>query len=278
VMSYLWQRCVLETSQQVGTDFPTQFCNEGYDCFASELHYSTLLTRDYTPVDCTGPGKDFTRKVVVSCIHFVKPSATMWLMHVAIAHSLTQMHFKVYEVMVWVAGHSRCVRRIFGLLVALSLFIFLGLFFGGVMLEFVSSWLSFVMSLSMPVFLHTVWRSGEILEELWQAQAKDAQLSMEEHFKQALTQLPDVPLEDSHQEERIELVTASRLQMARNLLRMPMPSLRRVKLPSLGSWSSDASARPRGGNSEPSSPVAGGPPCAEQDVQEERELHPSAEA
>lgn len=189
VLSYLWQHLVVETSQQVGRDFPSDQCRDQYDCFASDLHYTTLFTHKHEPVDCSKEA-EFVKKMVVSCIRFVKPSGTHWLMHMAIGHSLTHMHLKGYEVLVWVAGNSRWFRRMIGVLVILSLGLFLGLFFGGVMLEFVSSWLSFVMSLSLPVFLHTVWRSGCILEDLWKQQAKHRHDSIEKHFKAALAALP----------------------------------------------------------------------------------------
>merc|ERR1719316_2185806 len=45
VLSYLWQHCVIETTQQVGTEFPNKQCDDGADCFASNLHFMTFVNR-----------------------------------------------------------------------------------------------------------------------------------------------------------------------------------------------------------------------------------------
>jgi len=156
------------------------------------MHYSTFLTYRHEAVDCHGDRRPFEKKVLVSCIQLVKPSAPQWLMHMAIAHSLTHMNMKSFEFMVWIAGNSPCVRRLVWVLLVISFIIFLGLFFGGVMLEFVSSWLSFVMSLSLPVFMFSVWKTSTLLEHLWRQQAKQAEDSIEQHFQQALAALPHV--------------------------------------------------------------------------------------
>merc|ERR1712003_36945 len=103
------------------------------DCFASELHFMTLFKRQYEPVNCQGEGVDFSSRVVVSCIRFVTPAASNWLMHIAIAHSVTQLNLKSFELMVWITGNSRCMRRFVGLMVFISLIVCVGLFFSGVM-------------------------------------------------------------------------------------------------------------------------------------------------
>jgi len=227
VLAYLWQHCVIQTSQQVGRDFPKDACDQGFDCFASPMHYSTFLTQRHEAVDCHGIRHQFEKKVVVSCIMFVKPSAQQWLMHVAIAHSLTQMNMKIYEFLVWTAGNSPCIRRLVWVVVVLSSIIFLGLFFGGVMLEFVSSWLSFVMSLSLPVFMFTVWKTSTLLEHLWNQKAKQAANSLEEHFQQALAALPAVGALPEDSERRMD---SSRSSSKVGLLHMRFPAPPKLSL------------------------------------------------
>jgi len=190
VLSYLWQHCVLETSQQVGTEFPTTQCDIGADCFASDLHFITFFSRQYEPVDCK-EAHDFANRVVVSCIRFVPPTATTWLMHLAISHSVTQLNFKAFEVLVWIGGNSKWSRRVVGSLIFLSLSLFIGLFFAGVMSEFVSSWLSFVMSLTIPLFLHSTYRSSKQLERLWKQEAVKTQAALELHLNTAFADIED---------------------------------------------------------------------------------------
>merc|ERR1719375_1159618 len=96
VLSYLWQHCVLETAQVVGTKHPAWECDQKYTCFASKLQFITFMTRQYTTVDCADP-KDFDSSVVISCLRFVEPSMQNSLMHMAIAHSLMQLSLKTYE-------------------------------------------------------------------------------------------------------------------------------------------------------------------------------------
>jgi len=191
VLSYLWQHCVLETTQTVGKEFPAQQCEEELDCFASELDFVTFFDRGHVAIDCDGPREDFDDRVVVACIRFIVPSATRWLMHLAIAHSVTQLNFKCFEVSVWMGGNSSWVRNLLRLLVFITLAAFCGLFFGGVMSEFVSSWLSFVMSLTIPMFLYVAWRSSTHLEKLWKADSVRVQHTLEEHLNAAFANIED---------------------------------------------------------------------------------------
>jgi hypothetical protein len=189
-LSYLWQHCVLESRQQVGTSFPTERCAEKADCFASKFHYNTFFERQYQAVDCSDPEqKDFPSQVVVSCVRFVKPSAEIWLMQLAIAHSLMQFICKSYVVSVWVVGSSKVLRRatIFGVVATLS--VLLGLFFGEVVSTFISSWLSFVMSLSVPLFLGIVWKDGNALSRLLVQEARQNQVAIEERLNTAFDDL-----------------------------------------------------------------------------------------
>lgn len=89
----------------------------------------------------------------------------------------------------WIAGNSKWVRHFLGMLVFVTLVIFVGLFFGDVMSEFVSSWLSFVMSLSIPLFLYIVWTSGNALEVLWKEESMRVQSSIEEHLNCAFVDI-----------------------------------------------------------------------------------------
>jgi hypothetical protein len=180
VLSYLWEHCVLETQQLVGTEFPDNECERGMDCFASKLHFVTFFSHHHQHVDCNDHTKDpFETRMVVSCINIVQPTASNWLMHLAIAHSITQLNLKSFELMVWVGGNSKWMRRFVGLFAFISLAVFLGLFFGGVLAGFVSSWLSFVMSLSVPAFLYVVWQNAKALSSLWRTDAEQVQKSIE---------------------------------------------------------------------------------------------------
>mmetsp|Transcript_28302 Transcript_28302/g.64093 ORF Transcript_28302/g.64093 Transcript_28302/m.64093 type:complete len:377 (-) Transcript_28302:141-1271(-) len=187
VLSYLWQHCVMDTTQRVGTEFPQSQCSEMADCWTSELHFITLLRRQHTPVDCKAPPVDYPSRVVVSCIRFIDPSASSWLMHFAIAHSVTQLNLKSFELLVWVAGNSPNTRRMCGVLTFVSLSVCIGLFFGGVISEFASSWLSFVTTLSVPVFFHNVHQSAKLLEVLYSEESARVHVSIEQHFNQALS-------------------------------------------------------------------------------------------
>jgi hypothetical protein len=204
VLSYLWEHCVLETKQLVGTKFPKEECEQDLDCFASKLHFVTFFSHHHEHVDCSGPKDDFDTRMVVSCISFVTPTASNWLMHLAIAHSITQLNLKSFELMVWVGGNSRWMRRFVGMFVFISLAVFVGLFFGGVLAGFVSSWLSFVMSLSVPSFLYVVWQNAKALSSLWRADAEQVQLSIEAHLQGAFRDIESTihnENTESHQEQ-----------------------------------------------------------------------------
>eukprot|EP00931_Biecheleriopsis_adriatica_P120405 TRINITY_DN95529_c0_g1_i1.p1 TRINITY_DN95529_c0_g1~~TRINITY_DN95529_c0_g1_i1.p1 ORF type:complete len:399 (+),score=78.76 TRINITY_DN95529_c0_g1_i1:60-1199(+) len=201
VLSYLWEFCVFQTTTQVGRQFPEDQCKAEMDCFASEFHFLTFFNRDHQPVDCTAlstmresgqsvnVAEFFDNKVVVSCIAFVPPSATLWLMHLAIAHSQVQLTQKAFGVLTWSCGQSKIFHRVIAASGIIALGLFIGLFFGGVMTQFLSSWLAFVISLSVPVFCQIVWKSGRILQQLWLEESRRAQASIEENLASALKDL-----------------------------------------------------------------------------------------
>merc|ERR1719277_2075048 len=102
---------------------------------------------------------DFEDRVVVSCIAFVQPSAKHWLMHLGIAHSITQLTFKCYEVLVWVTGNSRLLRRTMCVFAFVSFAGTICIFFIGTVTTFTSSWLTVVTTFSIPIFSRTVWKT-----------------------------------------------------------------------------------------------------------------------
>lgn len=191
--SYLWQHCVLETNQQVGMGFPADECAKGADCFASRMHFTTLFNREHERIDCKAGEEGFSHedRMVVSCIRFIPPTATTWLMHLAISHSVTQLNFKAFELMVWIGGNSRWFRRLLGCLIFVSLASLVGLFFSGLIAEFVSSWLSFTMSLSIPMFLFAVFKNAKRLAQLWDMDAIQVQQHIEEHLSGAFADIED---------------------------------------------------------------------------------------
>ncbi|CAE8626119.1 unnamed protein product [Polarella glacialis] len=193
VLSYLWEHCVIQTTQRVGNEFPVSECLEGFDCFASELAYTTIFNRDHTPVDCKHPPPDmknfFSQKVVVSCVSFVPPEASKWFMHLAIAHSMVMLTQKAFGLLVWACGNSRWMHRVVAFASFATFTGFIGLFFSGVMTQFVSSWVAFVMSLSVSVFFYIVWKSGKIFQDLWLAESRALQTSIEMNLSLALADL-----------------------------------------------------------------------------------------
>eukprot|EP00429_Kryptoperidinium_foliaceum_P062975 CAMPEP_0176063112 /NCGR_PEP_ID=MMETSP0120_2-20121206/31475_1 /TAXON_ID=160619 /ORGANISM="Kryptoperidinium foliaceum, Strain CCMP 1326" /LENGTH=408 /DNA_ID=CAMNT_0017396683 /DNA_START=46 /DNA_END=1271 /DNA_ORIENTATION=+ len=189
VMSYLWQRCVLETVQLVTRNFPHEYCDANMDCFASELHISTVLRRSYDPIDCSAR-QPFSSDHVISCVRFVMPSATDWLMHIAIAHSVTQLNIKCFEVFVQLAGNSICIKMFFAVSFSVAVMAMPILYITGYMSRFVSSWLSFVMAFSVPVFLWSVWMMSKVYAELWRQKAEEVQRSIEMRLNSALAMLP----------------------------------------------------------------------------------------
>jgi len=191
VVSYLWQHCVMENLQTVGTSFPDQECRDGFQCFATDFHLLTLITHQHTMIDCdmeTG----FETRMVMLCVKFIQPAATTWLMHLAIAHSLTQLNFKAFEFLVWICGNSLVIRQFFGFLVfgtSVSLII---LFLADLNWGIFSSWLSFVTSMACPFFLFLVFRCSGALQHLWKLDAEHVQASIEKNLTTALRDVESV--------------------------------------------------------------------------------------
>lgn len=220
-LSYLWQNCVLDTDQTWGVDFPSQQCDRGMDCFAAEIHIATFFTRKYDPVCNSEEQNPFEKRTLVSCIALVQPTATNWLMHLGISYSITLFNFNVYSVLVWVTGKSRLARRTVFALILLSslgvLLMCLGVSFIG---EVPLSWLSILMSIWMPVFLYTSWRTGRLLRNIWDKEAQKVQSSIEEHLNLALSDFePESGAEladNSPDQETGDLQLRSRRYIARN--------------------------------------------------------------
>jgi len=210
VLSYLWQHLVLETTQVVGGEFPTQMCKERQSCFASDFELQTIITREYQAIDCDGPQTGFQNRVVISCVRFIPPDSTLWLMHFGIAHSVTQLNFKCFELLVWIVGNSPRTRFAIGLLTALTILGSLVLFIGGNLFH-VMSWLAFVLVFSVPIFLSTVWKSGKALEKLWKEDSLRAQMSIEEHLNAALSDIENEGhFESDHFEEKTVILKERR--------------------------------------------------------------------
>lgn len=188
VLAYVWEHVVISSSTQVTQNFPLQECAAGYDCFISKIQVLTLLSRDVTPVDCSTPTL-FPERVVITCIKFVPPTAQNWFTTLAIAHSQMQLTQKTFSLMVWGAGSYLWLRIASGCLSVLSLALFIGLFFGGVTTEFVASWLTFVMSLSLPCFLLIVYHCAGTFQRLQYAESLRVQASIEETLDSALADL-----------------------------------------------------------------------------------------
>jgi len=186
VLSYLWQHCVLDTDQMFGKDFPSDECDRMMTCFSSELDVMIFFNRAYEPVDCSGERKPFENRVVVSCMIFVEPSASLWLMHLGIAHSITQLNFKSYEVVVWISGNSTWVRRSVLVLSVVSFLAFLVFVFVGYATTFTSSWLQVLTAFYIPVYLNSVWKTSRILKNLWRRESQKVQHSIETHLNKAL--------------------------------------------------------------------------------------------
>lgn len=197
VLSYLWQHCVMDTYQSYSTQFPREQCDIGFDCFASELHFMTFFNRQFQAIDCGLNRTSFDGMVVVSCIRFIPPSATEWMKQLAISHSVTQLHLKTYEISVWAAGKSTRLRMFLASWVGTTAIIFFVLFFMGLLSTFMNSWLSFVMSLSAPYFLYSVWQFGAVLEGMWKEQAYVKQQRVESDIDLALVDIEGLFLEES---------------------------------------------------------------------------------
>lgn len=200
VLSYLWHHCLIETTQQVGKGFPEEQCKNGHDCFASDFSFVTFFNRNQVGIDCDAKHEDFPHRMVVSCIRFVPPTASSWLMHFAISYSVTQLSFKAFELFVWIGGGSLRFRRFLMVMVFIGFSSFVVLYFGGVWTDFVSTWISFVMNLTIPLFLHSVYKSSILLERLFYEESERLHRNIEERLVDAFEDIADVvkgPLSDS---------------------------------------------------------------------------------
>mmetsp|Transcript_6802 Transcript_6802/g.18862 ORF Transcript_6802/g.18862 Transcript_6802/m.18862 type:complete len:381 (-) Transcript_6802:158-1300(-) len=185
VVSYLWQHCVMENLQTVGKSFPEEECNDGFQCFATDFHFLTLITHQNTVIDCDVE-VGFENRMVISCVKFIRPAATTWLMHLAIAHSLTQLNFKAFELLVWICGNSLIIRQFFGFLVFGTSVTLIILFLADLDWNIFSSWLSFVTTMACPFFLFLVFRCSGVVQHLWKCDAERVQGSIEKHLTTAL--------------------------------------------------------------------------------------------
>lgn len=149
----------------------------------------TIVKRKYRRVDCAATPDPFPNKVVISCISFVSPAVTTWMLHIAISNSIVHLTLKSFEGFVWGVSVSICFRRFIAFCIFASWIVFIGLLGSGLLTEFVTSWLAFVISLSVPIWLHTVWRTSKLLQQLQKSEVNRVQVSIEEKLKVALADL-----------------------------------------------------------------------------------------
>jgi hypothetical protein len=159
VSLYLWESLVLQTSAVQGMTRATLDlnCANFSSCFVSEVNFNTVFSRHADPIDCQAKDTfaDFLDRNdrVVICFKGVTPSSYNILLHCALAHSIGVMFSKAFEVMVWVANSSLRVQRLLVLanviytVSALVTFLYSGQNAIG------STYLSFVLIISMTVFL-----------------------------------------------------------------------------------------------------------------------------
>lgn len=218
VLSYLWQHCVLETQQIIDNEFPAWHCAEGFDCFTTDLHYETLLqpTMQHPSLDCSNPNQKPPAGSVISCMRFIPPSSAEWLMHIAISHSLSQLNIQTFQVLVWIAGGSMLLRRLLMATILIFIMVFASLFFAGVMSAFATSWLSFVLCFSFPLFLGMVVQSAQALEKVHIQETESAQKDFENHLTEAVMDIEELfgpsesdKLIEDRAHESIDLSTGS---------------------------------------------------------------------
>lgn len=192
VLSYLWEFCVFQSTTHVGRAFPSEQCQSGMDCFVTELEIQTFISRNHKPFNCSAEHRGdnyFAEQVVVSCVNFITPSMSSWLMHLAIANSMWQLNLKSFGLLVWCCGQSVWFHRVMLATAAISLIIVCSLTFGGVMTKFNSSWSGFVISFCFPLFFWIVWNCGNILKQLWESENRQMQENIEEKLALALQDL-----------------------------------------------------------------------------------------
>lgn len=191
VLSYLWHHCVIETTQQVGNKFPTEQCEIGQDCFVSDFGAAALFNRRTVGIDCNAEHKDFSDRMVVSCIRFVPPTASSWLMHLAISYSVTQLSFKAFELLVWIGGGSLKFRRFLICMVFMGFTVFGVLYCVGMWTDFESTFFSFVTSLILPLYFHSVYKCSVHLEQLWQEETAMVHRNIEDNMNDAFKDIAD---------------------------------------------------------------------------------------
>eukprot|EP00746_Dinoflagellata_sp_MGD_P004844 gnl/MRDRNA2_/MRDRNA2_109361_c0_seq1.p1 gnl/MRDRNA2_/MRDRNA2_109361_c0~~gnl/MRDRNA2_/MRDRNA2_109361_c0_seq1.p1 ORF type:complete len:376 (+),score=64.01 gnl/MRDRNA2_/MRDRNA2_109361_c0_seq1:186-1313(+) len=194
VLSYLWQHCVLETQQIIDNKFPAWHCSEGFDCFTTDLHYETLLqpTMQHPSLDCANPHQKLPDDTVISCVRFVPPSAAEWLMHIAISHSLSQLNIQTFQLLVWIAGASKLLRRLLMITILMFILVFASLFFAGVISAFATSWLSFVLCFSFPLFIGMVVQAAIAMDKVHVQETEKAQRVFEGHLTDAVQDIEEM--------------------------------------------------------------------------------------
>jgi hypothetical protein len=185
VIAYVWQHCVMETFQSYGQVFPRRQCDQDFDCFASEIHFLTFFSRQHQAINCSAADEPFVGNMVISCIRFVPPTASDWLKHLAISYSVTQLNLKSFEVIVWASSKSLRLRMLLTCMNYTAALVFAICFFTGAMTTFLDSWLSFVMTFSVPCFLYVTWKAGAALDVLQQQEESKRQQDLAQNIDTA---------------------------------------------------------------------------------------------
>ncbi|EER16711.1 hypothetical protein Pmar_PMAR029668 [Perkinsus marinus ATCC 50983] len=180
--------CVIDYVIVTRGDFPSDECRRGFDCFSSPLNFDTIFTRDMDPVDCDRE-EDFNSgggQIIVNCMKFVDPNAANWLMHLAISHSLWLLFAKAFEIIVWMASGNKAMTTFMLVLLLLYTIAAIALFFAGLLLEFTSSWIGFVVTLSFPAFVAICRQTALALRELRRAEIARLRTSVGADFGSAV--------------------------------------------------------------------------------------------
>ncbi|KEP63772.1 UNVERIFIED_CONTAM: hypothetical protein HHA_231220 [Hammondia hammondi] len=197
VACYLWQTCVLsywafDAREASGKQSLLDACgNDGADCFGSAHNYDFFsvnaspanLCVKYDLAAILRPETQeeiYTKYRYVTCINFVTPNTLVYTQHLAIAYALAKMIITLFEVLVWLLYRSR--SSILPTVVFAVGVVFLAVWIGSIfiprLLSFFSSWIGYVMLLSVPIVLWTALLAAHYLRKiqhqkwtLWKIQA-----------------------------------------------------------------------------------------------------------
>ncbi|CBZ53372.1 conserved hypothetical protein [Neospora caninum Liverpool] len=194
---YLWQTCVLsywafDFRDASGKQNLVSACqNDGADCFGTKHNFdffsvnasptNLCVKYDLAATLRTEVQEEISSQYrYVTCINFVKPNTLTYTQHLAIAYALAKMIITLFEVLVWLLYRSR--SSLLPTVVLAVGIVFLAVWVGSIfiprLLSFFSSWIGYVMLLSVPIVLWTALLAAHFLRKiqhqkwtLWQIQA-----------------------------------------------------------------------------------------------------------